>query len=612
MPLYDIETSDQNTVFLDSLASLYRSIIVIEWLVQSLSITMRAANQRMSDVGIGALMFNRNEKEFQKDLASDSFKYIMYQLCILQRSALWEVCRVRTEPSFDERDLKRNESPNDPPLVYRIRIVCQEGAICRNGIDIDGCDNIGNVEMGEIIEAYDRCINSCGVLRYKTSRGWVSELTRGHGRENIAEITEVIKGSGRPVTFNATKAQRNLKRVECGVPDLCTVSASILARLHSSHVELFSTFEKIMISRLRVRDSLSSGNFPPYMSSVATIMSKNLQDDFKFVDDDDVSKEEDGLPNLSHDAAKCMYYGNTLNLFHTSLYSEKRLERRGSMNIPLLLRVLASEGWRKGIYPPEEPPNDEKEYAFISAIRFVLKHSLRDMAIFAVKKRASQEEEQPDVAEKPKSHQRLSRAVASSFPPTISLLQRLISRQNIVDSSISTSIGKMKVSHLKTLITEEASKLSKLTPSFNPNQFARGLHIQLAKLSFEIFSDERLSCAPAHVLHPWISYMNMMITSLEGAALCTPVMSLSLSSSSHSRTRSGASSGPRGFMNDVLGMLNVEQLQGLDTEQIESLYPARADGVPARLRQHLTEPFEPSEESIERLIEMGFARDHGE
>lgn len=582
--------------------------------MQSLSTTLRAANQRVSDMGIGAMMFGRNEKELQKELSSESFKYIMYQLCILQRSALWEVCRVRTEPGFDQRDLARSESPNDLPLVYRIRIVCQEGAICRNGIDIDGCDNIGNVEMGEIIEAYDRCINSCGVLRYKTSRGWVSELTRGHGRENIAEIIDVKKGSGPLVNFNATQAQRNLKRVECGVPDLCTVSASILARLHSSHSELFSTFEKIMLSRLRVRDSLSSATFSPYMSSIATIMSKNLQDDFKFVDDIDESTSEDGImPNLSHDAAKCMYLGNTLNLFHTSLYSEKRIERRGSMNILLLLRVLTSEGWREGIYPPEKEPEEDKEYAFISAIRFVLKHSLRDMAIFAVKKKASREEEQPVVADRSKSsHQRLSRAVASSLPPTISLLQRLISRQNIVDSPISMSIGKMKVAHLKTLVTDEASKLSKLTPSFNPNQFARGLHMRLAKLSFEIFSDQRLCCAPAHVLHPWISYMNTMLTSLQDAAKCTPVVSLSLSGSNHSRTRSGASSGPRGFMNDVLGMLNAEQLQGLDAEQIESLYSSRADGMPARLRQQLSERFEPSEESIERLIEMGFARDHGE
>eukprot|EP00804_Cyclotella_cryptica_P030429 CCRYP_008520-RB/>CCRYP_008520-RB protein AED:0.03 eAED:0.03 QI:213/1/1/1/1/1/14/495/4469 len=607
IPVYDIEESQQNERLLDTLASLYRSIISVDWLTRSLATTIRTATQRMADTG--SVLFNRQDRDFQKLLSSESFKQVVDQLSLLHRSALWEVCRVRTEPGFDERDIARNQAPKDPPLVYRMRIVCQEGAICRNGIDIDGCDNIGNVEMGEIVEAYDRCINSSGVLRYQTSRGWVSELTRGHGRENIAEIISVRRGTGPPVTFNATQAQKNLKRIECGVPDLCSVSASMLARLHSSHADLFSSFERIMVSRIRslnVRDPFQGSGIPPHIISVACLSSNNLQKDFRFADIDLESSGSSGAEselNFFRDAAKCMYLGNMLNLLHTCLYAEKRTDRRGSLNIPLLLCLLTADGWEDGICSPETTAaaiemaeSNPHKYAFLSAIRFVLKHSLRDMAIFAVKDKAWREEQRTKrgVDEKGKAshHQRLSRAVASSFPPVISLLQRLISRQMIAESPISASMTKMKPEDLKALISH-SDMLSNSTLSYNPNQFARGLHIQLARISFEIFSDDHLCSAPAHILHPWISYMSNVISSLEDAAKRLPITTMPLSI-----LRDSSVSGR------IRGGLPLTQTVG------------RASGLGAmlgptgRIPREPSEPFQASEESIERLVEMGFGRDH--
>ena len=605
VPIHDIEESEQNSIFSYSLASLHRSIINLDWLVFSLSTTLRAATQKMDDTG--SILFGRGEKEYQKQLTSESFRYIINQLSMLHRSALWEVCRVRTEPGFDERDLARNESPDKPSLVYRIRIVCQEGAICRNGIDIDGCDNIGNVEMGEIVEAYDRCINSSGVLRYKTSRGWVSELTRGHGRENIGEIIDVRRGSGPQVTFNATEAQRNLKRIECGVPDLRSVSASILARLNSSHSDLFSSFERIYACRIRslnIRDQ-SQIDLPSHVVSVGAMLSENIQDDFKLADMKSTStdkNEEMEVLNLSHDAAKCMYFGNTLNLLNTCLYSEKRIDRRGSFNIPLLLSILTADGWKNGIYPSEDEETSAltpNSYSFMSAVEFVLKHSLRVMAFFAVKKRALREERQQansdDTVSKSSHHQRLSRAVASSFPPTISLLQRLVSRSTILESPGSLSLAKMNPEHLKDLISDAVGKLSDSMPSFNAKQFVRALHLHLAKLSFDVFSDDRMCCAPAHVLFPWISYMNTLISSLEDAAKPSPATAASLSSASAGgRFQSGHSDSRSRLMREPGGL---ERLLGIPGRVSELSQPA--------------EPFEPSEESIERLTEMGFTRDHG-
>ena len=46
----------------------------------------------------GKVLFNRHELDFQKVLSPKSFKQFVDQLCLLHRSALWEVCREYTEP----------------------------------------------------------------------------------------------------------------------------------------------------------------------------------------------------------------------------------------------------------------------------------------------------------------------------------------------------------------------------------------------------------------------------------------------------------------------------------------------------------------------------------
>ena len=80
--------------------------------------------------------------------------------------------------------------------------------------------------------------------------------------------------------------------------------------------------------------------------------------------------------NFSDDAAKCMYFGNIINLVHTCMYEEKR-DRR-SFNIPLLLNMLLSTGWKNGISVPKDfadkcsadasQPGDD----LLSAVQFVM------------------------------------------------------------------------------------------------------------------------------------------------------------------------------------------------------------------------------------------------
>ena len=60
----------------------------------------------------------------------------------------------------------------------------------------------------------------------------MSELARGQGRENITEVLDVRIGTELPLS----DPEINSKRIECGVPDLRSSAAAVLARLSDSQV----------------------------------------------------------------------------------------------------------------------------------------------------------------------------------------------------------------------------------------------------------------------------------------------------------------------------------------------------------------------------------------
>ncbi len=170
--------AEHNDRLLHNYSSFIREVLNTEWLSLVMAEVVRVAGQRIP-IRTGRL-------EWLKELASDDFRLIIQRLGTFYRTSMSEVCRVRSTDDFEERDSQRWHPPGQSKshvAIYRLRIVCADGAIVRDGIDIDSCSSVGGLEMGEEVDAFDRCINRSGIMRYRTARGWVSEQTRGHGRE---------------------------------------------------------------------------------------------------------------------------------------------------------------------------------------------------------------------------------------------------------------------------------------------------------------------------------------------------------------------------------------------------------------------------------------------
>ena len=372
VPIYELESSPENATTTSGLASLYQSVLRVDWLSQNLGFAIKSCQQRSGNE-FGLLSTERNQA-WRSELEGSEFKGVVDAMSRMHRSALREVCRVRTEDGFDARDMGLRRSRPPEGVVYRFRIgefsfvvmrplriarsksiiffcslVCQEGAIVRDGIDIDRCENVGGLEMGEVVSATDRCVNASGILRYRTDRGWVSEYTRGHGRENIAEVISVsLSRGGSSARDDGPYAWRRDKdggmgRVECGIPDLRSASASLLSRLHAGQAALFGSIRRAIAGGVRppFRTSGSGGSttIRPNVFASSELLATNLRANFS-------SALGGGGGGKEIGADGCMYLGNQLALLLVALGEDRdgssRTQRQqgGSLNVPVSRAVL--------------------------------------------------------------------------------------------------------------------------------------------------------------------------------------------------------------------------------------------------------------------------------
>ena len=568
--------SISNKSFLSSskaVSNYLRQVVMVQWVTSLLSSVIKAACQRSQETGTG---WSRTEREWKKELSSNAFEDLVGRLSRFHQSAIYEVCRIRTEEGFEERDKKRLGGCKPPKLRYRLRIVCTEGAVVRDGIEIDSCASIGSMEMGEIVDAFDRCVNSSGVLRYRTHRGWVSEQTRGHGREPIAEVLSLWETNDEEMEG---LAEMNLKgRVEAGVPDICSTAANVLARVQTSYAELFSSLTRVVIQGVRslpVRNvSFQQGNIAAHVATIMKTLSSEIMNGFNRTEIVAALKSSDFLSSPSmNESGFAMYLGCLLGHLHSCLFEEKR-ERR-TVNVPLLIVLLNSHQANNS---GDSNKSIEARISVFDAIDFIFKQGLVDF-----KSRATMDSSDKDKNQSNLPRQRLSRTIAACLPTATSILRRLLSGPSIISSPVSSVLSRVKQSDLSMLLGEtNLSESSEQTPSseedtFSPEQFSRSLLCNVSETVMKTWVDQRFIYAPPHIAHPIATLVAEIIGGLEEA------------------TKKVAST-PPSRRSELWN-----PFRGLVSGNRASESAASSNGE---------EEFEPSEEAISRLMEMGFSRDH--
>ena len=551
-PAFKLASSPEKHDLLLSTSHFLRTVSSIQWITNLIGNSLKAKSSESS--------WGRAEKEWKAEIASDDFCRLIDRLCVFYRASLFEVCRVRAESEFEEAERARHKTRSSK-LRYRLRIVCTEGAVVRDGIEIDSCANVGSLEMGDIVESFDRCINSSGILRYRTSSGWISEMTRGHGREPIAEVIRLWECDGEVKSCEA-------ERAEMGVLGLRSVAVSVLARSQASSAELFGALSKLVVQGVRTLplpltfDKDSAG---ACVASLTKLLVDNLKQSLRYGPVFElVFSTFSGHSNFERrisEGGAAMYLASVMNLLHACLFDDKR-ERR-IVNVPLLLSLVVFDANVDG----ETVHVNRTTGAFLFFVAgFIFRHGLADFS------RRYDEFFEKECGEQERL--RTSRSVASSFPPVILLFRKLsttpmtsspvasiLSRMKWKDISLLLGIGKVEFVHVGVPDCDDF---------FHPESFVADFMISMSSIIFSVWRDERFRYIPPYLVYP--------ISGLVG-----DIMILLEDTSKKKSAKSVSSASDRMRLSELL------RLRPSDGEN---------------------ENFEVSENSITRLIEMGFTAEH--
>jgi len=556
------------------LAKYLRAATTVQWLAGLLAAIVQASYQRSAESGPGS---NRTEIEWKKKFPSTDFQEVFSSLSSFFQSATLESCRVRAEEGFEDRELMRQRGNCSDNMRYKLRIVCPEGAVVRDGIEIDSCESVGSMEMGEIVESFDRCVNSSGVLRYRTRRGWLSEQTRGHGREPIAEVVAVWKSD---VNEHNIKIDREVKgRIEDGIPDIRSSGANVLARMQTVYAELYSSLLRLasqsFVPSLSSRDrstSLKQGSIDWHISTMMKMLSSGINKGFAR---QEISIAIRSPPEAIYKINKlgiALYLGSLLSHLQTCLFEEKRDKQ--VVNLPLLVSLTNEH---VSTFDATHNKSIENDVCFFDAIELIFELSLSDFQSRGATRNMN------DDSDEKMPRQLLGRTTASFLPPATTLLRRLISSPSTVPSQTGILFEKLKISDVLGLVgggefSEKCTGENK-ERNFSLQQFSRNLLCKTSDIIAKPWSDSRLISAPPHVVHPLSTLVSETMVALEEstkeAQQISPSANLRESSS-----------------------LNIP------FRNILAGFRAATNGA------NSSDDFEPSEEAISRLVEMGFSRDH--
>lgn len=628
--LYDLESDQEMT----QIASVLECYAKVTWVGGNLALVLKAVGRRMDELmtlGVGGVTTTSSQAEtlaeWRNYITSPTFVALMQDLAQVEQDAIWQVCQARAVQGAAEEQSMATTSTSTAfsTCRYRLRIVCPEGAVVRNGIEIDSCASVGSMEMGEVVEGIDRCINSSGILRYRTDRGWISEMTRGHGREPITEVIDVWKVSTTTKTKPSVSAEEQLHRIECNIPTIPQMAVGILARLQRTYGELFTSLSRLVVQGFRSMGTRSPVLEPGTQGGhVVAMLQTMLYEPLATALRRRPGKGEGGTGGSLDEAGTAMYYGCLLDQVLSCLFFEERRERR-MVNVLLLAKLV---GLDQAIsYPPTSGspstcPN-LMSAPLLDCIQYIWKHCLNDFEVRCDREDLKQSfslAAGEEAIQRPP--QRVGHSVAACFPPVIKFLRRLVSTP-IASSPVATVMSRIKWKHLRQILSlssvadadhDNADSQKKEDEGdnefFQPEVLTKSVQLQISELVRQAWVDDRIALAPPHLLHPVLSLVGDVIVGLEEEASKKKNKTSSTSSSSSTSTTRGWDGGGRGWDGGSSLFPLSDWIRRSSRSGTNEAVPAPQPPPPPQAQQQASQPFVASEEAIARLEEMGFGRDH--
>lgn len=541
-PIHLVE--DQGGLF-ETNSRYLRALTVLQWCTTMTASCLKALNKQSRESGSS---WTQEERKWKLSVVSEENLELFHHLSNVYQDLAKSACEARCDESYEEREKSRLVT-NDRGTLYTIRIVCPEGAVVRDGIEIDRCASLGNMDMGEVVVAFDRCINSCGILRYHTERGWISEMTRGHGREPIAEVVRISNGHSASLYESPNSARSEDGRREAGVLDLQTVAVGVMIRSHIGYSDLFSTLSKLSFNDLRDVSSVNSISFDEgsqahYISNVIGVAVSDIRRNI----------EKACSSQTNPGPAEAIYLGLLSNHLCLCLFDDK--PHRGFVNFPLLLKLLAR-------HSGDQP-------LFFRLISLFLNFCLDQLSGggSVVSKEKSNEE----------NWRKIPRCVAASFGLVISLVRSLLSAP-FSSTPAASVISRISLSDMVSLmqVAPESILLSHAESEkyFQPELLRRTVLLEVSGSLKPCWGRRDLNVLPPHLLQPLCSLVGDIIVGLS------------------TEYKKKSSDGGRTLFSNLRSWFsNSSDVGDRNDEELDL--------------------FEPDESVIEQLAGMGFDRDQAE
>jgi Domain of Unknown Function (DUF913)/Domain of Unknown Function (DUF908) len=421
---------------LSSFAQLLGHVIMTEWLTTALAAAVRSAHAHTRSPAAGAAAAAALAPWAAALLQGDTLQ----QLADLQRSAHMESCAVRAaEDAAATAVATATTAGSDTsagtaattavgewpqPDVFHLRIVCSDGGVVRGGVEIDSLDQVHMLDMGATVKAFERQLNSGGVMRYRTRHGWVSEHMRGGGAHPIAEVYEMGRDATAAARDPAAAARAaeeaaayaaaaaagpaavhalTQRRRQSAVPGLRAAGANVLARLPAGARAVLGALGKALLAGPRSgahgRDDLITA-LAPHSKLAGKYMVSSLCG----------ALQAGAQLQAESSAAACSYYTGVFGLVSAALFDD----RRHTVNT-FVLHLLVEEGGLQHL---------------AAALRFVLLQAVEASAAVAAAAPGSA----PQAAVDAKA------TAMEAAKAVLSIMKRFSSRQQILSSPFTNSL----------------------------------------------------------------------------------------------------------------------------------------------------------------------------
>ncbi len=242
--VYDVlEENVSLTPHLEALSSLLRDFVNVGYLLDALSTTLQPLNNRQLN--------HAQLKSIVDDFNCEKYSNALKRITGLYIAVANEISASKNSPMSLDNNKKVN-------LIYKLLIINQDGVVIRETIE-DGSSKVGKFEHGLIVDAYERVYAGSTIVKYRTKSGWISIMRSQSAIDQQVEIVGIKKNILNEYVLGDDNKEISLS-AKLARERICNVSLQLgafnaLYHVHIATKRLMCSISKLFIPQL---DSIGS------------------------------------------------------------------------------------------------------------------------------------------------------------------------------------------------------------------------------------------------------------------------------------------------------------------------------------------------------------------